>query len=108
MNDIVQQLLQLDTWLNALPNGAGTIIICLAFGYLLKWLPSVNNRWIPVSVILAGALVYSLLAERGDLPLRVFLVKSIGFGLVAGVLAWLAHNLLLKRIEGKLFGEKQP
>jgi len=108
MNELVQQLLQLDTWLNALPNGALTVVICLAIGYLLKWLPFVDNRWIPVSVILCGALVYSLLATRGEIPVRVFVVKSIGFGLVAGVLAWLAHNLIIKRIEDKLFGENKP
>jgi ribose/xylose/arabinose/galactoside ABC-type transport system permease subunit len=105
--DYTLTLLNFDAWLQSLPTGALLVVACLALGYVLKWLPWVENRFIPVLVVVAGMVMALLLAERGDLPLRAWVVRHLILGLVSGCVAWLVHNKLLKRIETKLFGEKE-
>lgn len=95
------------TKLEGLPTGALTILVCIALGYALKFTPSFLNSRIPLVVWLAGGLFYCLSAPTGPSnPLIVqeaapfsVRVRMFGIGVVLGIMAWLIHNQLLKRIE---------
>lgn len=78
------------------------LIACLAFGYLLKVIPSFPNKAIPMAAILFGALLYPIIADaNNEIPLRVWLVRNTLIGLVIGVVAWTTHRLILSKLEEK-------
>lgn len=78
--------------LYGLPGFVSVYVFCLGFGFALKrthWFP---NDAIPLIVILWGSVWNALIADsRGELPIRVWIVKNIVFGAVIGFLAWLTH-----------------
>lgn len=93
--------------LETLPAGALTIVVCVALGYVLKFVPEFPNARIPLVNLIFGGLFYSLTApyipanplvvpEGTPLQARV---RNFGIGLVLGVAAWILHAQILKRIE---------
>lgn len=84
------------------PVGVLVLLACIAFGYSIKLIPTIDNRWIPSAVIVAGMILFPMLSDRGAEPLRIWMAKTITMGLVIASLAWLIHNKLLKRLEEKL------
>ena len=108
MND---QLWNMEGWLESaqawlsklygLPGGMLVLISCIAFGYLLKFVPKqwFPNQGIPLAVILWGCTFNMLIADpRADsLPIRIWVVKNLLIGLIIGVAAWMVHNKIIKR-----------
>lgn len=93
--------------LENLPPGAETVVVCIALGYVLKFVPEFPNARIPLVNLIFGGLYYCLtvpyspanplvVAEGMPLGARV---RNFGIGLVLGAAAWLIHAQLLKRIE---------
>lgn len=93
-------------WLHQIdgaPAGLLCIFVCIALGYVLRLIQSFPNNAIPVVAILAGGAFYPLIADaNNDIPLRVWIVRNLGIGLVYGLIAWLLHNQVLSRLEDKL------
>lgn len=93
--------------LEALPAGALTVLVCIALGYILKFVPEFPNARIPLVALVFGGLYYSLtvpyspanplaLAEGTPVEIRV---RNFGIGLILGAAAWLIHAQVLKRLE---------
>lgn len=93
-------------WNDALlgaPVGVLVLFACVALGYALKLLPFVDNKWIPLVVIVGGMTLFPMISERAAAePWRVWLGKTTAFGMIVACAAWLLHNRLLKLIEQKL------
>lgn len=96
-------LLQFNEQLNGAPFGVLIFFFVIGCGYVLKSLKRVPNNFIPFAVIVAATLLFMLGAPaRGEISLRIWLVRNFLIGFTIGFLAWLAHRLVLKRIERKL------
>lgn len=92
-------------WNDALlgaPVGVLVFVVCIAVGYVAKWMPFVNNRFIPTIVVSVGVVLCPAISEYQPGQLRVAVVKNMAFGLVFACSAWLLHNKVLKRVEEKL------
>lgn len=100
MKDILDFL----TNLYSLPVAGLVAILGIVLGYILKFWKKFPNDGIPPVVILACGAAAPLMATppgNGD-SIRIWAFKNIVVGLAIGLLAWLAHNQVLKRIEDKL------
>lgn len=77
---------------------------CVVVGYVLRCIKSFPNDAIPAVVVCWGALANSVMStEHGpslSLNQEKFLAAMIG--MVIGLLAWLLHKKLLKKLETKL------
>ena len=92
-------------WLNqlyGLPAIALVFLSCIVLGYVLKLVKGFPNDGIPLAVILWGAILLPLLTEYKPGGLRIWLLKNILVGVIAGFIAWLFHNKILAKIEDKL------
>lgn len=94
-------LVEWDARLAGAPGGVLVFLACLAVGYLLRIVRPFPNRFIPLSVTIAGAIAYSLVTwvsgQAGPVWVRACLI-----GLVIGFVAWLCHRLLIKHLENFL------
>lgn len=79
-------------------------IMVIAIGYVLRPIKAVPNKAIPFACLVLGAVIYPLIAKPVPVSadLRHPLVRQVLEGLLIGLLAWLCHNLILKRLEDKL------
>lgn len=103
MEDTLQTAIDYLQKLAGLPAAALTVGVCVVVGYVLRFIQKFPNEAIPVVVILLGGVFYPLIADaNNDWPLRVWIVRNAGIGLVFGLIAWLFHNQVLARIESKL------
>ena len=95
--DKVQQL-------EGAPAALLVLLICLIFGYVLKFVKSFPNRGIPLAVILCGGPMKLVLSEfyKDQTPLRIWIVRNLVIGCCIGFVAWLLHNKILSRLEDKL------
>lgn len=93
-------------WLNALygmPAIAVVFFSAIAFGYVWKVTPFISNRFIPAVVVLGSGVWLCLLATRQpDVPVRVWLVRHFLLGIFVGLIAWIFHNRILKKIETQI------
>ncbi len=87
------------------PAGLLIFILCIAMGYVWKMVRVLPNRFIPLVVMLTGAVLYPLLMWTKEGPPVPVIVRNAILGFIVGFAAWLFHRLLLKRIEDK-FGVK--
>ena len=93
--------------LGGAPAGLLVMFGCIVLGYCLKMVKRFPNQAIPLAVILFGAVVYPIIADTNNaFTLRVWLVRNVLIGLVIGLLAWMLHNQVIKRIEGKIRGKQ--
>ena len=116
------QLWNIEGWLESaqlwlsklygLPGGMLVLLSCIAFGYLLKFVP---KKWFPnagisVAVILWGCAFNMLIADpRADaLPIRIWVVKNLLIGLIIGVVAWMVHNKVIKRFSKDDLADGKP
>lgn len=95
--------------LEGLPAAALIFLACIALGYMLRFIKPFPNSAIPVVVILFGALSMLFLADARPttMPARIWTVRNLLVGLIIGFAAWIAHKLILSRIEN-LIGSKLP
>ena len=104
VNEWINELVEALNALYGLPGIALVALFCLLVGYALKLCKRFPNEGIPlVLVILGGALLPLISDFRGSpLPLRIWLVRNVLVGMLIGLCTWLAHKLIIKRIEAKI------
>lgn len=99
----METLLKFNEQLNGAPFGVLIFCFVIGCGYVMKSIERIPNNWIPFTVILvATALFMAGAPARGEMSLRVWLVRNFLIGFTIGFMAWLAHRLVLKRIEKRL------
>lgn len=91
-------------WLNqlyGLPAATLVFASCIVLGYALRFVKRFPNDGIPVAVILWGGIAMSAVADAraSNMSLRVWVVRNILVGMVIGMVAWLAHKIILSRVE---------
>lgn len=101
---IVESLDKVIAWLNqlyGLPAATLVFASCIVLGYALRFVKRFPNDGIPVAVILWGGIVMSLVADAraSSMSLRIWVVRNVLVGMVIGMVSWLAHKILLSRVE---------
>lgn len=96
LKDIIIQLTKLG------PEGL-TLVGCWIFGYIIRKIPQINNKFIPLICPFLGMVIYPLLANTesvsGDVKNPIIGLFIIGFAL--GFISWAVHKALLKGLEEK-------
>jgi len=90
--DVVTQIKSLSP---ELLMGLGIIL----FGYLLRYIPCIKNKFIPPICMLSGAVLYPFISKPGDAPpdLTHPSVHLVLLGFVIGCAAWIFHNKVLAK-----------
>jgi hypothetical protein len=111
MNEILEGIKSATDYIQSAPISVVTIIFLNGLGYGLKFIPWIPNRAIPLALMLCGALTMMFLAPvpTGRNPL--VLLGLMGW--IFGCIAWVAHAVVLRRLEKFLPGnepedDKQP
>jgi len=85
-----------------------TLMACLVVGYIAKNLTPLSNRLVPLVVIAAGTVAYMILSVRPAAAANDFLAQERYYataailGSLLGLLTWLYHNQIWKRLQAKL------
>jgi len=90
------------------PIGVLIFIFCIVASYMLVWIPAINNKWIPGIILAIGIGGFMLAAPRGELPLRIWVVKNFIMGFIIAGAAWFIHNRRLKKLEGETPAADKP
>ncbi len=96
-------------WLTDLGPLGLTFALVIAIGYLIRLVPWVANRYIPLLAPVVGGVLLPLIAPTGFIadtwknPTVVLVI----YGIIVGVVAWAAHALIISRIE-ELLSSKFP
>ena len=100
----VEKLIELNDKLAGAPVGVLVFFVSISIGYAVKATKRIPNNIIPTCVIAAAAVLFMLGAPGAEAgtPLRVWLVCNFCVGTVVGLAAWLAHRVVLKRVEKRL------
>jgi hypothetical protein len=79
-------------------------LIVIVLGYVLRFIPAVPNRVIPLACIVLGGVLYPLLGPvpKPDAAIRHPMIRLALIGILIGFLAWIGHNKFLKPIEDKI------
>lgn len=98
MIDVIQDIIN---QIKTLGPEALTVGCVIGLGYVFKFTPFINNRYIPLLCILFGPLAYILI---GDTTSVKFTVKNpevvLGmFGLLYGVSGWILHYHVIWHVE---------
>jgi hypothetical protein len=83
------------------PAGLLVFCVCIAAGYVWKVIRVLPNRFIPLIVMLTGAVIHPSLTYVSGQAGPVLLRWSV-VGFIIGFAAWVFHRLVLKKIEDKL------
>lgn len=77
------------------------IVACIAFGYVVRLIPFIPNKWIPAACILFAPCVYPFLTSTGRVsPDSVNpMMRIVLTGLVLGVAAFILHDKVITHIE---------
>lgn len=97
MSNAFDTLTTIQSW----PDAALALALVVIVGYCFrfwKWFP---NAAIPTVVILTGAVAFMLLAPEHpkDVLARTWHVRNCIVGMTIGFIGWMAHNLIMSRIE---------
>jgi len=78
-----------------------TFVLVVAVGYMIRLLPFVSNKYIPLFAPLIGSLAMWLIAPKDfvDPKWRYPEAVLIIYGFIVGCAAWMAHLLIIQRIE---------
>lgn len=102
-NDVVNAYFEKASHYNDMLMGApiGLLIFafCIAASYMLHALWFIPNRSIPAWILVIGIVGFMLAAPRGELPIRIWLVKNFIFGFIIAGVAWFIHNRRMKKLE---------
>lgn len=91
------QLAKIQSW----PAVGLVFALSIVVGYCFKFWPKFPNAAIPALVIIVGATINLLLAgqEPQGIPGTIWHTRQFIVGLIVGFLAWLAHNLVISKLE---------
>lgn len=86
-----------------------TIVACIAFGYVIRLIPAIPNKWIPTFCILFAPIVYPFLTSTGRVsPDSVNpMMRIVLTGLVLGVLAFVLHDKVIWHLEKYIPGVRK-
>lgn len=93
-------------WSESLSNAPAAVLVflmCIASGYVWKAIRVFPNRFTPLVVMIVGAVLLMGLTWASNSTGPVILRNAV-VGFIIGFAAWLAHRLILKRIEDR-FGK---
>ena len=84
----------------------GTILFVIALGYVVRAVPFIANKWIPLIGITLGSFFFLLVAPltvkapggSANLSLNWY-VLLWGIGLILSAFAWLIHLTVISRVE---------
>jgi len=84
-----------------LSNSAMVFGGCLVLGYVFRFIKKFPNDAIPIIVILNGAILMTLLADKREpvVTAHVWATRHMVAGAIIGFVAWMAHNTVISRIE---------
>lgn len=102
MNDILEGIKGAAEYIQSAPLSVLTIIFLNGLGYGLKFIPWIPNRSIPLALMLCGALIMMSLAPVPEGRNPLVLLGLMGW--IFGVIAWLVHAVVLRRLEKFLPG----
>ena len=81
----------------------GTILLVVALGYIVRAIPFIENRWIPLIGISLGSLFFLIVAPLTMKPdpehAWNWYVLIWGIGLILSAFAWLIHRILISKLE---------
>ena len=81
----------------------GTILFVVALGYIVRAIPFIENRWIPLIGIVLGSLFFLIVAPLTMKPdpehAWNWYVLIWGIGLILSAFAWLIHLTLISKLE---------
>jgi hypothetical protein len=102
MNDILEGIKAAAEYIQSAPLSVLTIIFLNGLGYSLKFVDLIPNRFIPITIMFAGAIVMMTLAPVPEGRNPVILLGIMGW--IFGCIAWLVHAVALRRLEKYLPG----
>jgi hypothetical protein len=82
---------------------SGTILFVIALGYVVRTVPFIANRFIPLIGIALGSLFFLIIAPLTMKPdpehAFAWYVMVWGVGLILSAFAWLIHLMVISRVE---------
>lgn len=93
-------------WSESLSNAPAAVLVflmCIASGYVWKAIHIFPNRFTPLVVMFVGSFLLMGLTWAVDAA-APHVLRNACVGFIIGFAAWLAHRLILKRIEDR-FGK---
>lgn len=93
-------------WSESLSNAPAAVLVfimCIASGYVWRAIRVFPNRFTPLVVMLAGAFLLMGLTWVSHSTAPV-IMRNACVGFIIGFAAWVAHRLVIKRIEDR-FGK---
>lgn len=97
----MEKLVELNDKLMGAPAGVLVFFMCISIGYVWKMVAILPNRFIPALVMFNGAVLFLLLSWKTSVGVASG-TRNFVIGFIIGFVSWLAHKLVLKRIEQKL------
>lgn len=88
-------------WSEGLYNAPAAVLVflfCIASGYVWRAIKVFPNRYTPLAVMVAGAILLTGM-DWVSKPTAPAVIRSASIGFIIGFLAWLLHRLLIKRVE---------
>lgn len=107
----MNELIQINDYLQHAPVGVLSMLFAICLGYILKTASFFNNRYIPVVVVPVTALLYATIQfclhmVKGSPHPGLFVVFNLMLGFIYGAIAWILHAQLLKRfLDPHLFND---
>lgn len=84
-------------YLNGAPLGVLLFGFAVGIGLLLRVWHQFPNRHIPAILIAFTILFFCLGAPRGELVLRIWIIRNILIGAIIGIAAFFAHKFIIKK-----------
>lgn len=85
------------------------IVSCIAFGYVIRLIPVIPNKWIPAFCIVFAPIVYPFLTSTGRVSPDAVnpMMRIVLTGLVLGVLAFVLHDKVIWHLEKYIPGVRK-
>lgn len=93
----VDKIAAINEYLIGAPLGVLLFVFAIGGGLLLRIWHQFPNRHIPVILIAFTTVFFCFGAPRGELALRIWIIRNILIGSIIGLLAFFAHRLIARR-----------
>ena len=98
-----QQISDTISWAMNLGAAPFTVLAVICFGYVLRLVPAFPNKWIPLTCIVVGTILFPVLAHKhADDTTTAYLVRTIFMGMIIGFGSWSFHNKIIAQFEDKI------
>ena len=112
--DSFQKTFEFINSLGGLPKGSLVFLWCIAFGFVMKRLRWVDNRSIPLFVILWGCVWLPALSDFRSSPIetvRIYIFSQIAVGGIVGLLSTFSYRAIRatwKKLSGSDIDDSDP